>query len=133
MALGLIGILIPIVPTVPLLLLTGYLFAKGSKRLSDWFFSSIIYRIFVRDFIKSRSMPFKLKIVYLTYSTIFMGIWFFKIPSIYVKSAIAAFVAAQYYLLLFKIKNSVPERKGTLKRKMKVLVKKRTNNGETAK
>ena len=34
--LGLIGIVLPILPTVPFLLLTSYCFARGSNKFETW-------------------------------------------------------------------------------------------------
>ena len=33
---GAIGVVIPVLPTTPLLLLAGFLFARNSPRLHDW-------------------------------------------------------------------------------------------------
>jgi uncharacterized membrane protein YbaN (DUF454 family) len=36
MAIGLIGIVLPLVPTVPLMILAAFFFAKSSERLHNW-------------------------------------------------------------------------------------------------
>jgi uncharacterized membrane protein YbaN (DUF454 family) len=44
MAIGIVGIVLPILPTTPFFLVTAYSFTKGSTRFHDWFTS----RPFVR-------------------------------------------------------------------------------------
>lgn len=59
MVLGLIGVVLPILPTTPLLLLTVYFYAKGSKRFHDWFVSTWLYKRYLGEFVRTKSMTWR--------------------------------------------------------------------------
>ena len=65
LGLGIIGIVLPIIPTVPFLLLTSFFFSKGSKRFNDWFTNSKIYKRYLEGFVKNKIMTLKSEIMLL--------------------------------------------------------------------
>jgi uncharacterized membrane protein YbaN (DUF454 family) len=60
--LGIIGIVIPILPTTPFLLLTAAAYAKSSKRFYNWLLNSRILGMYIRNYKEGKGMPLKLKI-----------------------------------------------------------------------
>lgn len=62
---GAIGIIVPILPTTPFLLLASFFFAKGSKRFHNWFISTSIYKRHLESFVKSKAMTLKSKLTIL--------------------------------------------------------------------
>lgn len=73
LALGTIGIFLPLLPTVPFYMLTLFCFAKGSARLHRWFLQSDLYKKHVADFMEKKSMPLKSKAAVMSTVTIMMA------------------------------------------------------------
>lgn len=62
LALGVIGMILPILPSTPFFLLATVLFAKGSTRFHQWFLSSKLYKKHVEHVIKNKAMTLQSKI-----------------------------------------------------------------------
>ena len=54
LGLGVIGIILPILPTVPFFMATVFCFAKSSKRLHGWFIGTNLYKKHLDSFVKER-------------------------------------------------------------------------------
>ena len=61
LALGTIGIVLPILPTVPFYLLTAFCFANSSERLHDWFIHTTVYKKYIGSYFLRRGMTKKAK------------------------------------------------------------------------
>lgn len=59
LALGTVGIVLPILPTVPFYMATAFCFAKSSERLHRWFVSSGVYKKHLQSFVEKRGMLLK--------------------------------------------------------------------------
>jgi uncharacterized membrane protein YbaN (DUF454 family) len=60
-SLGVVGIILPILPTTPFLLLATIMFSKSSDRLNYKFQNSKLYKKYLEDFIGKRTMTKKRK------------------------------------------------------------------------
>ena len=76
LALGTVGIILPILPTVPFFMATAFCFAKSSERLHSWFVSSNMYKKHLQSFVEKRGMLMKTKLTILTTVTLLMGFGF---------------------------------------------------------
>lgn len=63
LALGVIGIVLPILPTVPFFLLTAFCFAKSSERLHSWFLGTTMYKKYIGSYMKRKGMALKAKLM----------------------------------------------------------------------
>lgn len=76
LALGTIGVVLPILPTVPFYMATVFCFAKSSKKLYDWFVGTNLYRRHLESFVKSKSMTVKSKLTIMGTATAVMAVGF---------------------------------------------------------
>lgn len=104
LALGAIGIPLPVLPTTPFLLLALYCFGRGSVRLNNWFIRTRLYQKYLKNFDQQRAMTLKQKITILLIAAPFCLFAFFVLPNVWGKIALAAVIVYQYYYFIFKIK-----------------------------
>ena len=102
--LGMIGIVLPILPTVPFLLLTSYCFARGSNKFEVWFKSSKIYKKYLESFILNKSMTLKQKIYVSTFADIMIAFPLIILNNLYIKLFLIIIIIFKYYYFIFKIK-----------------------------
>ena len=79
MALAFLGLILPLLPTTPFLLLASYFYLRSSKKLHRWLLDNKIFGKYLSDYQKSRSIPNKIKIIVLVilWITILSTILFF--------------------------------------------------------
>lgn len=92
LALGTVGIILPILPTVPFFMATAFCFAKSSERLHRWFVSSNMYKKHLQSFVEKRGMLMKTKLTILTTVTLLMGFGFVTMSRVPVARVILAVV-----------------------------------------
>ena len=66
LALGCIGIVLPILPTVPFFLVTVFCFSQSSERLHNWFLGTRLYKNNLESYVKGEGMTKKTNIKILT-------------------------------------------------------------------
>lgn len=104
LSLGCVGIVLPILPTTPFLLLAGFCFARSSKRIYQWFVSSKIYQRYLDSFVKRRAMTLKTKICILSFASIMLAFPLILSKIFLLKLFIIGLYCFKYYYFIFKIK-----------------------------
>lgn len=104
LGLGIVGIILPLIPTTPLLLLASYFFVKGSKKFERWFKGTSIYKNHLEEFIKEKSMTRKKKITINLFADAMIAVAFIMADSTIVRVVLLLVVAYKYYYFITKIK-----------------------------
>lgn len=105
MVLGCIGIVIPVLPTVPFFLLTVFCFANSSERLHDWFIGTGMYKKHLESFVKRRGMTLRTKVTVMVSVTVMMGIGFWMMDAVPAGRAVLAAVWLWHVLyFVFRIR-----------------------------
>ena len=103
---GLLGVVLPFLPTTPFLLATVFCFARGSKRLHSRLLSTKLYQNHVKKFNETRSMTLKTKAGILAFASLMLLTGFYFSNNIYARITIVLLICVKYYVFIFKIKTA---------------------------
>lgn len=74
--LGALGVILPVLPTVPFLLLAAFCFARSSEKLDTWFKGTKLYKENLEDYAAGKGMTKKTKTKILVTVTLLMSVGF---------------------------------------------------------
>jgi uncharacterized membrane protein YbaN (DUF454 family) len=104
LALGVVGIFVPLLPTTPFLLLAAALYLKGSPRLYAWLLGQKYLGTYIRNFREHRAIPLRAKIlsVLLLWGTLLYAA-FFVVSLLWVKILLLGIaIGVSIHILSFK-------------------------------
>lgn len=103
LVLGTIGIVLPILPTVPFYLLTAFCFVRGSKKFADWFLNSKLYKNHIGNFANHRVMTIYGELILLTCvsAMLIVSMWF--VNKVAVSIILTILIACKYSYFVFRI------------------------------
>ena len=111
LGLGLIGVILPILPTTPFLLVTSFCFAKGSERFHRWFTNTNIYKKHLESFVKERAMTLKQKVVLLSFVNFMLAFPLILIDILPMRITIIVLIIIKLSYFIFRVKTITPEEK----------------------
>ena len=80
--LGAVGTVVPLLPTVPFLLLAAFCFARSSEKLDTWFKNTNLYKNNLESYAKGEGMTKSTKVKILTMVTLLLGFGFVMMKNV---------------------------------------------------
>ena len=111
LGIGLIGVILPLLPTTPFLLVTSFCFARGSERFHTWFTNSNIYKKHLESFVKERAMTLKQKVVLLSFVNFMLAFPLILVDVLPMRITIIVLIIIKLYYFTFKVRTISPEEK----------------------
>ena len=102
--LGAVGVVLPILPTTPFLLLATFCLAKGSEKFHTWFTGTKLYKNHLDDFVQNRSMTLKTKLSMLLPASVMLLLALVAMPNKYGRAFIVFLIIFKYIYFFTRIK-----------------------------
>ena len=102
--LGAIGVILPVLPTTPFLLLASFCFVRGSEKFDIWFRETKMYKKHLESFVNSRAMTLKQKICILLFADTMILTAMYFVDNLHARIAMTLVILVKLYYFTFKIK-----------------------------
>lgn len=104
LGLGILGMVLPVLPTTPFLLLSAAAYARGSKRFYHWLMANKWFGPTIMSYREGKGIPRKTKItaIAMLWTSILSSVIFF-IDNVYLKGLLVVIaIAVTWHLLVIK-------------------------------
>jgi len=102
LALGIIGMAFPILPTTPFLLLSAACYVRSSEKAYNWLIYNRVFGKIIRDYREGKGLPIKIKVItiVLLWGTIIISILFITIFWVQILLIIIASLVSIHIILI---------------------------------
>ncbi|MDR0751789.1 MAG: YbaN family protein [Christensenellaceae bacterium] len=105
LGLGVVGIVLPVLPSTPFFIITLVCYTKGSSKFEKWFKSTGIYKKHLEPFLKTRAMTNANKVKILLLITILISIPIILVDVLAMRIVLGLVILAHYIMFIFKVKS----------------------------
>jgi uncharacterized membrane protein YbaN (DUF454 family) len=105
LAIGIVGIFVPLLPTTPFLLLAAGCYLRSSQKFYNWLMSNRFLGAYIKNYFEGRGIPVKVKlfIIALLWVTIGISIWLVARPLVTIILLIVA-IGVTLHIIFIKVK-----------------------------
>ena len=90
LVLGIIGIVIPVLPTTPFLLLASFCYLRSSKRLYDWMLNNRFFGPYIYNYLTYRAIKRSVKVVTLILLWLALAVSIVLVSNVYLRIFLVA-------------------------------------------
>ena len=100
--LGIVGIILPILPTTPFLLLAAACYARSSEKAYNWMLNNKLFGKYIKDYKEGKGLPLKMRIftIVFLWITIIISIIFIQIFWVQILLIIIAILVSIHVALI---------------------------------
>ena len=103
LVLGIIGIVLPLLPTTPFLLVSCYCFSKSSDKFYKYLTENKFFGGYIKDYKEKRGITLKNKISALIFVFLSIGYSIYKVENIYLKCfLVLVLIGVSYHISSLK-------------------------------
>ncbi|MFZ4725026.1 MAG: YbaN family protein [Paludibacter sp.] len=109
LAVGILGVFLPLLPATPFLLFSAWLFAKSSDKLYNWLMNHKILGTIIRDYRDEKSLTIRIKItaIILLWGSMLYSIFYVVNEKLWLQLILATIATGvTIHLLLLKTKKA---------------------------
>ncbi|MCM3400498.1 YbaN family protein [Oceanobacillus profundus] len=106
---GVAGTVLPVLPGGPFFLFSAFCFGKSSKRIENWFKSTMFYEKYVVRIKENRGMTKKEKVRINLIADAFILFSIFYVDILFVRIVLVILMFYKHYYFIKKIKTITPE------------------------
>lgn len=104
LGLGCIGIVLPILPTVPFFLLTSFCFVRSSEKFNKWFLNSKLYKKYLENFQKNKVMTLKSELILLISVSLMLMTSMYMVNKPIMSIVCICLLLCKYMYFIFNVK-----------------------------